>query len=93
MRTIDPAVTFVIIVVIGLVAGILVDRLVRPSWLTRQLAGATHGLMTNALIGLAGAFLGFHLAGLFGLSHGPLALVIAAGLGAVVVLGLWRMVR
>ena len=93
MRATDPAVTFFIIVVIGLVAGIIFDRIARPSWLTRQLAGATHGLVTSALIGLAGAFLGFHLAGLFGLSRGSLALVIAVGLGAVVVLWLWRMVR
>ena len=51
MRATDPAVTFFIIVVIGLVAGIIFDRIARPSWLTRQLAGATHGLVTSALIG------------------------------------------
>jgi len=93
MRATDPAVTFCIIVMIGIVAGSIFDRVAGPSWLTRQFAGSTRGIVTSSLIGIAGAFVGFHLAGLFGLSRGPLALVIAAGLGAAVVLWLWRMVR
>jgi uncharacterized membrane protein YeaQ/YmgE (transglycosylase-associated protein family) len=93
MRAADPVVTFLIILVIGILAGIIFDRVAGPSWLTRQFAGSTRGIMTSSLIGIAGAFIGFHLAGLFRLSRGPLALVIAVGLGAAVVLWLWRMVR
>ena len=36
MSATDPIVTFVLILVIGIVAGILFDRLAGPSWLTRQ---------------------------------------------------------
>jgi len=93
MRATDPVVTFFINVVIGIVAGIIFDRVAGPSWLTRQFAGSARGIVTSSLIGIAGAFIGFHLAELFGLSRGLLALVIAAGLGAAVVLWLWRVVR
>jgi uncharacterized membrane protein YeaQ/YmgE (transglycosylase-associated protein family) len=87
MRAADP------VVMIGIVAGSIFDRVAGLSWLTRQFAGSTRGLVTNSLIGIAGAFIGFHLAGLVGLARRLSALVIAAGLGAVVVLRLWRMVR
>jgi hypothetical protein len=43
MSVTDPIVTFVLILVIGIVAGILFDRLAGPSWLTRQFAGSTRG--------------------------------------------------
>jgi hypothetical protein len=36
MHATDPIVTFVLVLVIGVVAGILFDRLVGPSWLARQ---------------------------------------------------------
>jgi uncharacterized membrane protein YeaQ/YmgE (transglycosylase-associated protein family) len=93
MHATDPVVTFLIILLIGLVAGILFDRVAGPSWLTRQFAGSRRGRVTGSLVGLAGAFLGFHLAGLVGLSRGLPALVIVAVLGAAVVLWLWRMAR
>ena len=51
----DPAVTLVIILIIGIVAGIIFDRVAGPGWLTRQLAGSTRGLVTSSLIGIAGA--------------------------------------
>ena len=61
MRATDPAVTFCIIVMIGIVAGSIFDRVAGPSWLTRQFAGSTRGIVTSSLIGIAGAFVGFHL--------------------------------
>jgi hypothetical protein len=36
MSATDPVVTFVLILVVGIVAGILFDRLAGPSWLARQ---------------------------------------------------------
>jgi hypothetical protein len=35
---------FVLILVVGIVAGILFDRLAGPSWLARQFAGSTRGI-------------------------------------------------
>jgi hypothetical protein len=35
MRNPDPAATFLLILVIGVVAGFLFDRLAGPSWLAR----------------------------------------------------------
>jgi hypothetical protein len=54
MSVTDPIVTFVLILVIGIVAGILFDRLAGPSWLARQFAGSTRGIITSALVGVAG---------------------------------------
>lgn len=87
----DPTVTFLLVLVIGIAAGLIFDRFAGPGWLTRQFAGARRGMITSALIGIAGAFIGFHLAGLAGLL-GASALV-AAAVGALVVLWIWRMVR
>ena len=39
MRTTDPAVTFLLVLVVGIVAGILFDRVAGPSWLARQFSG------------------------------------------------------
>jgi uncharacterized membrane protein YeaQ/YmgE (transglycosylase-associated protein family) len=62
MSATDPIVTFVLILAIGVVAGILFDRLAGPSWLARQFAGSTRGIITSALVGIAGAFVGYHVA-------------------------------
>ena len=93
MRATDPAVTFVLILVIGIVAGILLDRLAGPSWLTRQFTGSTRGMVTSALVGVAGAFVGYHIAVLLALGGGLVTTVIAAAAGAAVLLFAWRMVK
>src|ERR1700737_2530611 len=70
MSATDPIVTFVLILVIGIAAGILFDRLAGPSWLARQFAGSTRGIITSALVGIAGAFVGYHVAVLLALGGG-----------------------
>ena len=55
MLATDQVVTF-LLVVIGIVAGIVLDWLAAPSWLTRQFSGSTRGIITSALVGVAGAF-------------------------------------
>ena len=87
----DPTITFLLILVIGIVAGVLFDRFAGPGWLTRQIAGSTRGMVTSSLVGIAGAFIGYHLAVLVGIL-GAAALVAAAA-GALVVLWLWRVMR
>jgi len=93
MRATDPIVTLVLILVIGIVAGILYDRLAGPSWFARQFAGSTRGIVTSALVGVAGAFVGFHIAALLALGGSLVTTVIAAAVGAAVVLFAWRLAK
>jgi uncharacterized membrane protein YeaQ/YmgE (transglycosylase-associated protein family) len=93
MRTPDPAATFLLILVIGGVAGFLFDRLAGPSWLARQFSGSTRGVITSALVGIAGAFVGSQIAMLLALGGGLVTSVIAAAVGAAVVLFAWRMAK
>ena len=93
MRATDPAVTFLLVLVIGVVAGFLFDRLAGPSWLARQFSGSTRGIVTSALVGVAGAFVGYHIAILLALGAGVVVLLIAAAAGAAVVLFAWRMAK
>jgi uncharacterized membrane protein YeaQ/YmgE (transglycosylase-associated protein family) len=93
MRATDPAVTFLLVLAIGVIAGILFDRLAGPSWLARQFSGSTRGIITSALVGVAGAFVGYHIALLLALDGGIVTSVVAALVGAAVVLFGWRMAR
>jgi uncharacterized membrane protein YeaQ/YmgE (transglycosylase-associated protein family) len=93
MLATDPVVTFLLVLVIGIVAGILLDRLAGPSWLARQFSGSTRGTITSSLVGVAGAFVGYHIAVLLALGGGLVTSVIAAAAGAVVVLFAWRMAK
>ena len=93
MRTSDPLLTFVLILAVGIVAGILFDRLAGPSWFARQFSGSTRGIVTSALVGIAGAFVGYHIALLLALGGGLLTPILAAAAGAAAVLFLWRMAK
>ncbi len=93
MRATDPLITFIVVLVIGLAAGILFDRLAGPSWLARQFSGSTRGTITSALVGIAGALIGYHIAVLLALGGGMVTSAIAAALGAAVVLLGWRMAK
>ena len=77
-----------IILVIGIVAGLFFNRYAR-SWLAR-LGTTTHSDITAALVGIAGAFIGFHVSVILGLLPSPLMHYILAAAGALVVLWLWR---
>jgi uncharacterized membrane protein YeaQ/YmgE (transglycosylase-associated protein family) len=92
MRATDPAATFLLVLAIGVVAGLLFDRLAGPSWLARQFSGSSRGIVTSALVGVAGAFVGYHIALLLALG-GWLMSIIAAAAGAAVVLFAWRMAK
>lgn len=50
MRATDPTVTFLLVLIIGIVAGVLFDRLAGPSWLARQFSGSTRGIITSRLL-------------------------------------------
>jgi uncharacterized membrane protein YeaQ/YmgE (transglycosylase-associated protein family) len=89
----DPAIVFLLVLLIGIVAGIIFQRSARPSWLSSQIAGGRRADLTAALVGIAGAFIGFHIAAILALSMGMLLILVAAVLGAVLVLWAWREIR
>ena len=91
MRATDPVVTFFLVLIIGVVVGFLFDRFAGPSWLARQFAGSTRGIMTSALVGIAGAFVGYHIALLLAVGATLLITIIAAAAGAAAALFAWRM--
>jgi len=89
----SPLVIFILVLAIGIAAGVIAQRVFRRSWLTQQLTGGRRALVTSALVGVAGAFVGFHLATLIFLSGGPVVLLIGAIVGAALVLWGWREIR
>ncbi len=83
-------VNLIVIVAIGIIVGLVFNRYGR-GWLGRRVADATGvGDVTYSLVGIAGSFIGFHLAVLFGLLPTPLMPYLAAVIGAGVTLWLWR---
>jgi uncharacterized membrane protein YeaQ/YmgE (transglycosylase-associated protein family) len=88
-----PAVTFIVVLTIGIAAGIIAPVIAGPSWLSRQSAGTGRVDLTSVLVGIAGAFIGFHIAAIVALSAGMVVLFVAAAIGAVLVLWGWREIR
>jgi uncharacterized membrane protein YeaQ/YmgE (transglycosylase-associated protein family) len=78
----------VIILAIGIIVGLGFNRYAR-TWLSR-LGASKRSDITCALVGIAGAFIGFHLSVIFGLLPSPLMHYVVAIIGAVVVVWLWR---
>lgn len=90
----DPVVIFIIVVLIGIVAGLLAQRFFPSSWISQQIAGRHRGTVTSALVGIAGSFIGFHLGALSKLaSGGSFAPFVAAAIGAVLVLLGWKALK
>jgi uncharacterized membrane protein YeaQ/YmgE (transglycosylase-associated protein family) len=77
-----------IILLIGVVTGLFFNRYSR-SWLAR-IGGSSRSDLTTALVGIAGAFIGFHVSVIIGLLPSPLMHYLLAIVGAVLVLWLWR---
>lgn len=79
----------IIVVVIGIVAGLAFNRFGR-GWFARNLGTSQRSDVTAALVGIAGAFIGFHIGVVLQLIPLPLMQYLLAVVGAVVVLWLWR---
>jgi uncharacterized membrane protein YeaQ/YmgE (transglycosylase-associated protein family) len=89
----DPIVTFLVLLLIGIVVGLLAQRFLRSSWIATQFAGR-RASVTHALVGIAGSFIGFHIGVLLNLGHlGSAALYLAAIVGAALVLWAWKTIR
>lgn len=87
----DPGLVLLVLIVIGILAGLFFDRLAGPGWLSRQISGKNRIMVTSALVGIAGSFVGYHVAGLFGAA--TYVALLGAIAGAAIVLWTWRMVR
>ncbi len=80
----QPSVGFFSMLVIGILAG----------WVAERITESNHGLLTNLLVGIAGAFVGGKLAEVLNIPvFGFFRTLVAAIAGAVIVLWLWRQVR
>jgi uncharacterized membrane protein YeaQ/YmgE (transglycosylase-associated protein family) len=89
--SLNPTVTFLIVLAVGVLGGLIFDRFAGPNWFKRQIAGAMPSMITSALVGVAGSFVGFHLAESLKLPEDT-ALVGAVVGTAAILLG-WRTVR
>src|SRR5258708_40016002 len=89
--SLSPSLTFLIVLAIGIVAGLIFDRVAGPGWLKRQIAGAMPSAITSALVGVAGSFVGFHLAEQLKLTGE--ATLVGAAVGAAAILFGWPAVR
>lgn len=87
----DPVLTLLLILVIGIAVGLLMYRYAGTSWIT-QLTGTRRGHLTSALIGIAGSFTGYHIATIAGARGAGVALIVAA-LGAALIVWGWRTVK
>jgi len=80
----QPEVGWFMMVIIGLLAG----------WIAEKVTDSDHGLFSNLLFGLIGAFLGKYLADMADIQvYGFFRTLIAATVGAVILLFLWRKIR
>jgi uncharacterized membrane protein YeaQ/YmgE (transglycosylase-associated protein family) len=80
----SPGLGFFSMLIVGLLAG----------WIAEKITESRHGLITNLLVGIAGSFVGGKLAEVFSVPvFGFWRTLIAASIGAVIVLWFWRQVR
>ena len=80
----QPGVGFLSMLLIGALAG----------WIAERVTESNHGIFTNILVGIAGAFVGGALAGLLDIPvFGFFRTLAAAIVGAIVILYLWRHLR
>lgn len=87
----SPVVTFLLILIVGIAIGLLMYRYAGSNWLN-QLTGTRRGQLTSALVGVAGSFIGYHLAILLGTVGTGLNFIFAAVVAALLVWG-WRTIK
>ena len=81
--------TFLLLVLFGAAVGFAMIRY-GHNWIGRQVAGATTGgEITYALVGIAGSFMGYHIAAILGIGSELLAYILAVA-GAALTIYLWQ---
>lgn len=77
----QPGVGFFTMLLIGAIAG----------WIAERVTQSNHGIFTNILVGVAGAFVGAKLAEIAEVPvFGFVRTLIAASVGAIIILFAWR---
>lgn len=80
----QPGVGFFTMLLIGAIAG----------WIAERVTASNHGILTNILVGVAGAFVGAKLAELAQVPvFGFVRTLISASLGSILILFVWRALR
>lgn len=80
----NPSVGLFMMLVIGAIAG----------WIAEKITASDHGIFTNILVGIAGAFVGGKLAEVMQIPViGFWRTLVAATIGAIIILFLWRKFR
>ena len=80
----QPGVGFFTMLLIGVLAG----------WIAERVTASDHGLLTNLIVGIAGAFVGGKLAEVLEIPvFGFFRTLVAAAIGAILLLWIWRVVR
>lgn len=80
----SPGVGLISMLIIGAIAG----------WIAEKATDSDHGIFTNILVGIAGAFVGGKLAEVLAIPvFGFFRTLVAATIGAIIILYLWRRLR
>ena len=80
----DPAVGFFQLLLIGIIAG----------WIAEKITASDHGIFTNMLVGIAGAFIGGKLAEVMQIPvFGFWRTLLSASAGAIILLWVWRAIH
>ena len=78
----QPGVGFFTMILIGAIAG----------WIAERVTRSDHGIFTNILVGVAGAFVGAKLAEIAEVPvFGFVRTLVSASIGAIIILLAWRM--
>ena len=79
-----PGVGFIGMLIIGILAG----------WIAEKVTASNHGIFTNILVGIAGAFVGGKLAEVLNVPvFGFWRTLVSASIGAIVILWIWQAIR
>jgi uncharacterized membrane protein YeaQ/YmgE (transglycosylase-associated protein family) len=80
----QPGVGFFELLLIGIIAG----------WIAEKVTASDHGILTNMLIGICGAFVGSKLAEVLQVPvFGFWRTLISAAVGAIILLFVWRAIH
>ena len=80
--------TFLLLVLFGAAVGFAMIRY-GHNWIGRQVAATTGGEITYGLVGIAGSFMGYHIAAILGIGSDLLAYILAVA-GAALTIYLWQ---
>jgi uncharacterized membrane protein YeaQ/YmgE (transglycosylase-associated protein family) len=77
---------------LGLIGFLIVGLL--AGWIAEKITKSDHGLLTNLVVGVIGAYIGGFIAGGLGMMvFGFIGNLIAAIVGAVILIYVWRAIR